>query len=222
MLRYWWLAAVTILSGCEDPTSSTNAAGWHASLIAYYPLNSNPNDTLGNTGPMELENAPFLEGGIYCNGHYFSSGDSILRSRATVMSLDSLNFSALTMSAQFKIKEIVAPPANGRPVFMAGRISRWMGVILRADTTISLWHTNGTMVHTTSKIPMDAWQEVAIVYDSAAGRGSLYLNGAMVASDTFALAHFGARDLSTSNFGNGTTFLGYLRELKIYNSSTVY
>ena len=42
----------------------------------------------------------------------------------------------------------------------------------------------------------------------------------VIASDTFTLQHLGGRDISITNFGSGATFLGYLADLKIYNSSS--
>jgi hypothetical protein len=213
------LILMCALGSCTSSTSPGGGGAADPFLIAYYPLDSTPNDTLGKAGPMELTNAPFLNGGIYLNGVYINGVDTTNASHATTPTLDSLKFNAFTVTARFMIDEIKSPPVNGRPVIMGGRVTRWMGVTILPDTTLSFFYDNAARIATGIKCSLNTWHEVGMSYDSASHTGKAYLDGAVIATDTFTLMHSGSRVISTTNFSNGTAFLGYLADLKIYNSS---
>jgi M6 family metalloprotease-like protein len=51
-----------------------NGTGYGLNLIAHYPLVSNASDITGNYPDMTIINAPFSNGGIYCNGIFENEG----------------------------------------------------------------------------------------------------------------------------------------------------
>ncbi|MFH1845519.1 MAG: hypothetical protein ABIF77_20225, partial [bacterium] len=83
---------------------SVNAAPLAKSeKIAHYPLTSDAVDITGNNGDMTLTNAPFQDGGVYCNGIY-PGGDPT----ATIVmtpEIVGLNPESCAVSAEFKISE---------------------------------------------------------------------------------------------------------------------
>jgi len=198
------------LVGCGSPTSTGGID--IENIIAHYPLSSTPNDTLGKQAPMVLQNTQFQDGGIYCAGTYNTH-------HAMTPTLGSLDFNSFTISAWFKVKEITALPSQGRPVFVGGNMYRWMGLFLRPDTTISLLYNNSSYVHTDTRFKVNVWHIASISYDSTTQLGKLYLDGRMIASATFPLNHGNNKNVGTTNFANGTAFLGILRDLKIYNAT---
>jgi len=70
-----------------------------ATLIAHYPLQSDGLDATGNNGPMILFNAPFKDGGVYCNGIYPGGDPDAAEIRTPT--LEGLDPESFTASAEF-------------------------------------------------------------------------------------------------------------------------
>ncbi len=183
-------------------------------LIAHYKLDGTPDDATGNNGPIQLTNAPYQDGGIYLNGIYIGN-DPVNGSDATTPTIDSLNFKKFAIEAMFKITDV-----QTNPVFVGGTGWRWMGFYI-FDSTVAFMYNNGNFVSSSTVISFNTFHTATIVYDSTIQTASWYLDGNLVGSQVFALAHGNDKNVSTSNFGMGFVFKGIFDDLKIYSLSNV-
>jgi hypothetical protein len=186
-------------------------------LIAHYPLNSNPNDTTGLNDPMELINTPYQEGGIYCNGIYYGNSGYC---HAITPQLGNFNFNSFAITVNFKVSEYPEPGPD-RPVFVGGDLYRWIQFGLRSDSTVSLRYNNGLLVPSKVKYSLNTWYQATIIYDSSTKTGSLYLDNELACTAQFELFHGNDANIGITNFGSGTTFKGWLSDLRIYDYSPV-
>ncbi len=186
------------------------------SLIAYYPLTATPNDTTGHLGPMQLTNAPFREGSLYCNGVYF--GDSACW--ATTPLLPPSIFQAFTVSVKFKVDSL---PFNNvwdeAPVLMGGVACRWMGGMVRSDSTVAIRYNNSYTQPSSLHYSLHTWHEMMFSYDTSRALGCLYLDSTFACSVVFAMDHGSVYDATfgVNDCSRGTTFRGSLKDLKIFS-----
>ncbi|MFH1842939.1 MAG: LamG-like jellyroll fold domain-containing protein [bacterium] len=181
--------------------------------IAHYPLTSDAVDITGNNGDMTLTNAPFQDGGVYCNGIY-PGGDPT----ATIVmtpEIVGLNPESCAVSAEFKISEY--PPEAYRPVFMCGVNWRWLGVDIHLDGMLGLRYNNSTSIHTDVPVSLDTWHQVMVTYNGTTDSANLYLDGEWVTDAAFVCNHHDDQDISTHNGASGRQFLGIFRNLIVYN-----
>jgi len=163
-----------------------------------------------NYGPITLVNAPFQEGGIYCNGIYqYSGGDNWYL--VITPQLEKLNFNSLSISAKFKVGE-----RKKMPVFVGGRSYRWLAFYLNPDGKVSLKYTGNNYVDCEVSYRLNTWHEAVITYDGSVAR--LYLDGNPGCSVRAALDFGNDERITLSDFSNGATFKGILSDLKIYNT----
>jgi len=201
------LLALTVAAGA-GPTAE-------ATLIAHYPLLADGQDATGTYDDMTLMNAPFQDGGVYCNGIY-PGGDpaaSVVKT-PTIAGWDPESFTA---SAEFMISEYPPEAISYRSIFMCGTSWRWMGVDIYSDGLLGLRYNNSISIHTAQPVTLDTWHEAMIAYDGTIGRGYLYLDGEWVCEVDFVPNHHNYLNIATHNGASGRQFLGIFRELKIYN-----
>ncbi len=180
-------------------------------LIAYYPLDSSPNDSTGNYGKMILNNTPFQDGGIYCNGNY---GECQAETPVFPPSI----FNSFYVTVKFKVSTI---PGYERPVIIGGTGWRWIGILLTPDSTVTLYYNNNNRQHSTLHYSRNTWHEAALDYDSSNAIARLYLDGVLACSVRYTIEHGPEYDrtFGISNPNNATIFNGILRDLKIYSSA---
>ncbi len=199
-------------------------------MIAHYPMDINASDTTWNFDPMTLNNTPFKDGGVYCNGVYRDGQTSNWCNAETPVLPDSI-FKSFTVSVKFKVD---SPPASdgflfGRPLIVGGDDYRWIGCNLMPDTTVLLFFNNGgltlsgelvNLIPSKQHFALNTWQEITISYDSSDSIGKLYLNGTFACSGSLHLIHGAAHDrtFSITNYGNGGVFKGLLKDLEIYST----
>jgi hypothetical protein len=185
--------------------------------IAHYPLLADGIDTTGNNDPMTLENAPFQDGGVYCNGVYWLSGlpDSYL---VETPRLPALDFESLAISAEFKISRY---PSFTLPVFVGGHNGRWLGAEVAPDGTLGMLYNNANQVPGSQTVSLDEWHRALITYDGAIDEARLYLDDQLTCTATFVIEAFNANRITTENFANGTAFLGVFRQLIVYDAPFV-
>ena len=182
-------------------------------LLAYYELRDNAKDITGKFGPMTLENAPFQDGGVYCNGIYKYSG----KDKPCLMdtpNLSGLNFGSFSIGANFKTGIY-----RRMPVFVGGRSGRWIAFYLNSDGSVSLMYNNSNYQKCTAQYRLNTWHEAIVTYDGSTGR--LYLDGKLGCSADFKPNQDNDKDISTTNFSNGEVFEGVLSSLWIYNGVVV-
>lgn len=187
-------------------------------LIARYPLDSNPNDTTGNYGPMTLTNAPFQDGGIYCNGIYEYSGNSNWCEAVTPW-ISKFNFRTFSIQAKFKVSEYYSSP---KPVFVCGWSYRWLSFWLWSDSTVAMMYPEYATLRSNIRCSIDTWHEATITYDSISGVGKFYLDTTLAGAVQF---HFTQADLGDTNISitysgySNTVFNGILSDLRIYSTA---
>jgi hypothetical protein len=89
-------------------TAATSFGAGTNDLIAFFPLRSDARDTFSKSPPMELTNAPFVNGVLYLNGIYQPYkigsgyyGPAELRGYHAVASVPGLNYASFTISFDF-------------------------------------------------------------------------------------------------------------------------
>ncbi len=183
-------------------------------LIAHYPLQSTPNDTLGFYEPMNLINTPFTGGGIYSNGIY-RDVNKPEGSAATTPTISGMDLDSFAISVRFRIEE--APPVANMPVFVGGTFYRWLGYMLSLDGTVTLLYNNGSFETSSMQYSLNAWHEGMIVYRD--GSASLYLDDQFVTSVKISLDHGDNKNIGIEHGGQGTVYRGYLADLKVFTST---
>ena len=197
-------------------TLQTALAAPPDSLIAYYPMRVTANDTTGHLGPLELTNAPFVDGSLYCNGKFF--GDSACW--VTTPLLPPSIFQAFSVSVKFKMDTLPTDnPFNESPVLMGGVAWRWMGGMVCADSTVAIRYNNSFTQPGGLRYSLHTWHEMVLTYDSSTSLGCLYLDSTFACSVIFDLDHGSIyeAEFCVNDRSRGTTFRGYLRDLKIYS-----
>jgi hypothetical protein len=186
--------------------------------IAHYPLQSDNLDATGLNGPMTLTNAPFENGGVYCNGIYYPN-DTVNGYEVITPSLPQLNFSSFAASIEFRMSEYPVAPFSPRPIIICGSSYRFLGAEVYQDGTIALRYNNANVQTTPQVVGLDSWHHVLVTYDASTTTGKLFLDGLFVTSAVFTLEHGAARDVLTENPAQGRSFKGWLRHLVAYDSA---
>jgi hypothetical protein len=186
-------------------STNTPAPALDPDLIAYYPLADDALDDTNINGPITLQNAPFQDGGVFCNGsNQPATGCQILTPQ-----MNSFDFDSFSISARFKVSGFAR-----MPVFVGGRGWRWIGFYLNQNGTTSLLTNNSNYEACTVSYEVNTWHTALVTYDGSAGR--LYLDGRLGCTVNYALNNGNDKNVSTTNFSNAQVFNGIISELKVY------
>ena len=184
-------------------------------LVAHYPLSRDLNDATGNHPPMETRNAPLMPGkGIFCNGRYVLDDKDGCDVRTP--SLNNLNLSSFTISAQFLVPR-VSPFIN--PVFVAGSQWRYLSYELLRGGGIRLSYNGNQFVDCSATYRLAVWHEATVSFDGKTA--TLYLDGVPGCHADITLRTGNEKVILLTNFGGASTFSGVLREMKVYNGVLV-
>lgn len=186
--------------------------------IAHYPLQSDNLDATLLNGPITLTNAPFQNGGVYCNGIY-PGHDPINSYEILTPILPQLNFDSFAISIEFLMTEYPPLTVSYRPILVCGTSYRYLGAVVMGDGTLALYYNNGSVQTTSQGVSLDAWHQVLLTYDSEARIGKVFMDGAFVTSDVFTLVHGTDQNVATENPGQGVSFKGWVRHLVVYDSA---
>jgi hypothetical protein len=200
---------VTILAAVAEGNAGPL---WAAAPIAHYPMQTDGLDATGINGPLILENAPFQDGGVYCNGIY---GGFIVQTPR----LPDLNFNTLAVSVEFRIDDYPGPSDDRRPILIGGYDYRWIGAEMSGDGTIGMLYNNMSYEVGSTIISLGVWHKIVITYDSSTRIGSLYLDDLLAASATFDLVYGEDSEFMAYNPSTGHAFKGLLRELVVYDAA---
>jgi hypothetical protein len=187
-------------------------------LIAYYPLNNSPEDITGTNPGMILENTPYTDNSIYCNGIYKLFGDPNYCDAYTPEIL-TISYDELTLCVEFKITDTTD---YYNPVLVAGAGTghdRWIGFAVHSDFKFALHGSNFALeTKSDEECQIDTWYEARITYNSNITRGDLYINGNLVCSSYFTFdLNYAHKSVGITNYAGGRVFKGYIKNLKIYN-----
>ena len=189
----------------------------HRSILAHYPFTADANDAAGNYGPAELINAP-IQGaeGVYSNGNYIGvDPDSCLIRTPAISAIDT---SDLAISVEFKISEV---PSQGAPIFVLGDSWRWLGARVNFNGELELLHAD-IASSSGQAVSTNTWHTVVVTYDGSIPEFKAYLNGNEVHAESGThQAPAGDKRVSNNHGGEGRTFKGNLRNLKVYGAVAV-
>ena len=182
-----------------------------ASLIASYSLDGTAADATGIHDDISLVNAPFEQGGVFVNGVYVGSGEPDACDVRTPQ-LSELDLDSFTISLEFKMGDL---PEGFRPIFTGGLSWRWLGAAVDSNGSLRLVYNNTTGAASNALVSLDDWHRLVVSYDGATAR--VVMDGVLYITHDFDLEHGNDFDVSASNGGQGTTFKGHLRNLRVYN-----
>ena len=208
------LLTIILLSDC----SRTNDAVPRKTLLADYSLLSDGKDRKGLNGAMTLTNAPFQNGGVYCNGIYdYSSGPNPCTALSPAIKW--FNFKSFSIGADFLVSE-----KKTQPVWIIGTGCRWLGFYLNADGTIALLYNNINFLATQKTYSLNEWHNAQITYDGTTVKmflDSVSAASIMVGDGNVKLdyATCGTSDtqIGVSNYSDGSVLNGYIKNLKVYS-----
>jgi len=184
-------------------------------LVAHYTLAATLDDKTGNNPPMLTKGAPVVGGkAIFCNGVY--ALDPVNPCDVSTPPLKDLNLTAFTISATFLIPKAAFLSAD---VFVLGRSARAVMFDLQRGGVIRLGYNSNQFVSCSVTYRIGMWHEATIVVDGTTT--TLYLDGVKGCSTTTPIRAATDKTVLLTNFGNGTSFYGMLRDLKIYNGVAI-
>jgi hypothetical protein len=183
--------------------------------LAFYPLQNDDLDATGNNEPIRRVNAPFQNGGVYCNGIYGTSEACDV----TTPELSEFNFDSFATSVDFMIDQYPSAEVGIRPILVCGYDYRYLGTEILSNGHILLLYNNSNTKETSQTVTLGVWHHVLITYGEPAGTAKLYLDDEFLDSAVFQLEHGDDRDVSVVNPSNGKTFLGTIRNMVVYQSA---
>jgi hypothetical protein len=207
-----------LLASCSKSNDLPGGSAPEAEiLIAHYPLSENGNDLTGLNAAMTLRNAPFLYGGIFCNGIYVYSPNTDY-CLAESPPINSFPFESFSISMDFFVTEKV-----NQPVWVIGKGCRWLGFYLSVDGTVELLYNNSNHLLTPKSYTINEWHNAKISYDGA--EASIFLDNSLAGTLKFGNGYvpldYGAcgtadTEIGVTNYSNGVVFRGYVKNLKVY------
>lgn len=175
-------------------------------LLAHYPLVSDGVDLTGNNDTMIRVNAPFQDGGVYCNGDY---------SNMTLHTPQINNFSFTSLSVSFEFR---ADTFISKPVIVCGSGYRWLGFYLDVNGTVKMKYNNSNYETSSTTYNFGQWYTGLITYDGTTA--NLYLDGVLAVSKTVALTFILTdTEIGVEDYASGRAFKGVIKNLKITNSA---
>jgi hypothetical protein len=165
---------------------------------------------------MTLINAPFQNGGVYCNGIYDIDNPATGCRVMTPSPLNGFNPTSFEISMDFMLTASSNQFSYPTPIFIGGYGYRWVGYCQYYEGGIhkfSLMTNNGNYTNTQAIIQRNQWNNAKITYNGTTVRA--FLNGQLICSKNVVLVMGGSYDISCTNYGNASVFKGYLKNLNV-------
>lgn len=191
---------------------------------AVYPLQTDLLDATNNYGPISLLGTPGPAqpaNGVCTNGLYLfgtaPNGEDVRT--PVITTLDTNDFQ---VDVEFSITQL---GPNNRPVLMGGHLWRYIGIYVQPSGLVGMKHNNSNYAWSASTtLVTNTWYTGTIKFE--AGVAELYIDGALALQvNTGPLATGNAttdnRNFTTSDFSNGAASYGCIRNLRIYNDTTL-
>lgn len=201
------LVTVVVLLFALNASSAQDHIPTAWDLIAHYPLSEDANDVTGNTNPMLLTNAPFVDGSLFLNGIYIGDPGGC---EARTEQLDAINLRSVAASLEFKTDSVRLGAVLG--ISSSFRIAT---VWTLADSLFGFSTNVGSIRETSLAITPGQWQGATIVILNDSMR--LYVDGVLGATLATPEDLGPDKDIRFDNSSSGFTFLGTVRNLKIYS-----
>lgn len=167
-------------------------------------LTKTAEENLRFDGSYKSRNVANSSKGIYCDGVYESSPDFQIY-------LNEFDYSNFTISSDFMVDEY-----RRGVVFSLSRNSRMITYALGEDGYLILKINNGTTrLESEVKYELNKWQKAKIKV--VGNKITMYLDDKLVVSSITAItgASGNTADVSTTDFGDASTFKGYLRSFEV-------
>lgn len=177
-------------------------------LIAHYPLTSDANDATGNNNPINMLNAPFVDGAVFMNGIYNDGTPGACQ--VWTDNLDAINLRSVAASIEFKTDSV-----RTGVVLNISTTHRLTSVWLDPDSTIGFSTNIGSIVPTSFSITPGKWHEAAIVMLNDSVR--LYIDSVFAVSIKTPDVTNADKRVNLDNGSSGVTFFGSVRNLKIHS-----
>lgn len=182
--------------------------------VAHYSLIGSASDIVGENGDLDLQNTRYAsDSGLWTNGIYIHDtipGGSLMRTPI----INNLNTDTLALSA-----EIYVPAFDDRlhPILVAGEGWRYLGCGYSRDGGLHLI-VNGISYSTEGTIlTAGEWHTILVTYYAADSAITFYLDGTKIQEvNTTLFAPADDWSISNTHFGWGATFLGYMRNMRIW------
>ena len=189
-------------------TRTPTATPTPPAVMAHYPLLSNANEATNLTLPMTLTNAPFVAGGVYCNGIYEGNPGFC---KITTPKLTGFNFNQFSIAARFN-----AAVKRTMPVFIGGRSYRWIGFYLLANGHVALRYNNSNTLDCGLIYTPGTWYVATVTYNGTTAK--LYLNNTLACTKSFSISQGGDSDIGVTDFSNGVVYRGNFSDLWVYRT----
>lgn len=199
-------------------------------LLAYFPLDTGPEDATGNSPPMRLKNTEFKNESLYLNGKYSWKGKRGKGYDARVL-IPGLNFKRFSVA--FNFYALVFDPSTKRDnLITAGSSTRWFGLSYDRGY-LSLSFNNHDFRYTfdgqESRLRYRRWHHLACSVDLVKGKVSVILDGkALQTVDLPKDYPLGVEmnpkwrnkdenEFIFTDYARGAVFYGYVDNLRIYD-----
>ncbi len=161
-------------------------------------------------GRTEFNHLQMTEEGAYLEGIYGGADETIITANPS-----GFNLADFSIGVEFKIEELPKYPA-GKNVVSVGRCGRFVNLHVTQDGYLEMQLNNGDVRRKSAgKVIVNQWQKVFFNFNQNAQKAELYQNGKKILEISH-LMDFGicgmVTDISTTNYGNGNVFKGYLKD----------
>ncbi len=185
------------------------------SLIANYPLMSNTIDETGLNDDAFVRNAPFQNEAIYSNGIYY--GDDTLGSQIHSPTIQNFDPDAFVVSLDFLVE---SHPAGKMPILIGGNSWRWIGAYIEDGRMAFMANDQADYNLTTTMVSLNEWHSLGLTYNKLSKQAKLFFDDELIYQlEMPFIEHNDDANFSNEHAGTGNTFLGYWKNLKVYNGS---
>lgn len=179
--------------------------------IAHYPLANDAVDATGNYGDMDLEDCPFQDGGIYCNGSFWDF-------TCQTPLITGLSFETFTFMVDFKIEGY---HAVNMPVMWLGYGWRTLGFEISPDGFAGITVGSGDSYFFSSDVvvTLGEWHTARISWNADMGFASCYMDGELIMfAEREPINPATDKRFLPKNGSYGRAFEGILKDLYIFNT----
>ncbi len=188
-------------------------------MVANYTLINTTADAQGMQPDIELINSPFAGAdGVYCNGNYIGgSPDSSLVQTPPMSALYKPSFA---VEVEFKIDTL---DDATHPVLICGNSWRYLGFQTKYDSSWISTFNDISFTMENGLAETGKWYQLTIIYSGPDTTAYWYLDGNLIDKRMGSLTRLdGDGRISNTHGGEGLTFRGFLRNLRVYQSDGIF
>lgn len=193
-------------------------------VLASYPFEGSAADVSGSSPAMTLTNAPLVDGALFLNG---IPGLGNTNGYVALAPVPELAYGSFAFRVECNPTSLAQPFVN---LICGGPAQRWMVLSVEfgvLSLRLNLVGANWLFQFPEATLVTNQWNQIIVSLDAAAGRVTLYLNGARLRelrlSPGFQFAVTGTTNeqpekvFNFNNYGNSTAFHGFMDNFKVYH-----